>query len=249
MESTDDTTAFYDQLAPWYHLIYGDWHASIRQQAAALDGIIKDVWGDEVTTILDVACGIGTQALGLAALGYRVTGSDVSAGAIAVARREAALRGLDLPVSVADMRDAYRHHRRQFDLVLACDNAVPHLLTDADLRQAFQQFYACTRPGGGCLISVRDYANAERTGVQVKTYGLRSDGQTRYVPLQVWAFHDDGKIYDLTLYVIEDRGGTTCTTHVMRAQYYAVAIDRLIAWLRDAGFQQVQRLDGCFFQP
>ena len=56
---------FYDELAPFYHLIFPDWEASIRRQAEALDGVIRERWGDGRLSILDVACGIGTQALGL----------------------------------------------------------------------------------------------------------------------------------------------------------------------------------------
>src|SRR5437762_3383289 len=125
--------AFYDQLAPFYHLIYPDWPASIERQAAALQSIIREYWGERARTILDVACGVGTQTLGLAALGYAVTASDLSRAAIARAQREATQRGLAIDFSVADMRQAYTHHQKQFDLVLAGDNAVPHLLTDADL--------------------------------------------------------------------------------------------------------------------
>ena len=83
---------FYDQLAPFYHLIYADWEASITRQAAALDSIMQEFWGAETTTILDVACGIGTQTLGLAQLGYQVTASDLSRAAVARARWEAAAR-------------------------------------------------------------------------------------------------------------------------------------------------------------
>ena len=53
---------FYDQFTPFYHLIYPDWDASMTQQAAALDSIMQEFWGAEARTILDVACGIGTQA-------------------------------------------------------------------------------------------------------------------------------------------------------------------------------------------
>ena len=83
---------FYDELAPFYHLIFLDWEATIRQEAEALERVIRERWGDGRLSILDVACGIGTQALGLAALGHRVTASDISAGEIERARREAASR-------------------------------------------------------------------------------------------------------------------------------------------------------------
>lgn len=238
---------FYHQLAPFYHLIYPDWEVSIQQQAQALDRIIKEYWGQQIETILDVACGIGTQTLGLAQLGYCLTASDLSAAEIDRARQEAARRNLAIPFSVADMARAYEHHRRQFDLVIACDNAVPHLLTDDEILAAFRQFYHCTRPGGGCLVSVRDYDREERAGVQVKPSGLRFEGQTRYLLFQVWAF--EGLIYNLSMYFVEDRGGSDCLTHVMRTQYYAVSPDRLGQLLVSAGFRHVQRLDGAFFQP
>lgn len=240
-------TAFYDQLTPFYHLIYQDWGGSVKRQAAALDSIIQEIWGDAIHTILDVACGIGTQALGLARLGYRVTASDLSSSAIERARREAATRGLEIELSVADMREAYTYHQRQFDLVMACDNAIPHLLTDEEILHTFEQLYACVRPGGGCLISVRDYAAEDCSGIQVKPYGIRMAGQTRYLVFQVWEFR--GELYDLAMYFVEDQGGAHCTTHVMRATYYAVRIDRLIALMAQAGFQQVQRIDQRFFQP
>lgn len=238
---------FYDQLTPFYQLIYPNWETSMQQQAQTLTGIIRDLWGDRIETVLDVACGIGTQALGLAQHGFTVTASDLSPQAITRARQEAASRQLKLDFSVADMQIAFRHHRRQFDLVIACDNAVPHLLTDTDILTAFRQFYHCTRPGGGCLISVRDYARGERGGVQVKPYGLRQEGSRRYLVFQVWEFH--GEIYELAMYFVQDEGGVDCTTHVMRTHYYAVTIDKLMALLAQAGFEQVQRVDDRFFQP
>ena len=82
-----------------------------------LDGIIREEWGDNATAILDVSCGIGTQALGLAKLKYDVTASDLSPEAVERAKVEAHKRGITLSFSVADMRDAFKHHGRQFDVV------------------------------------------------------------------------------------------------------------------------------------
>jgi SAM-dependent methyltransferase len=239
--------AFYDELAPFYHLIFPDWEASIQRQAAALDGIIREHWGEGRLSILDVACGIGTQALGLAALGHAVTASDLSREAIERARIEARKRSLDVSFSVADMRCARAHHAGPFDLVIACDNSLPHLLTDEDLLAAFGQFFACARPGGGCLVTVRDYDREDRSGVQVKPYGVRVEGGTRYLVWQVWEFH--GPLYDLAMYFVEDQGGPTCATRVMRSRYYAVGTGRLLELMRQAGFVRVERLDGRFYQP
>src|SRR5690349_4319515 len=100
----------YDEIATVYHLIYPDWNAAIGQQAAALDTVIRAHVGPPPCSILDVSCGIGTQALGLAALGYAVTASDLSSGAVERARREAALRNLAIDFTVADMRRCAQVH-------------------------------------------------------------------------------------------------------------------------------------------
>ena len=95
---------FYDRMASLYHLIFPNWDESIERQAGQLAGIIHDRWGGGARTVLDVSCGIGTQALGLARRGFAVTASDLSAGAVARARDEARRRGLDIQFSVCDMR-------------------------------------------------------------------------------------------------------------------------------------------------
>jgi SAM-dependent methyltransferase len=106
----ESVTDFYDQLSPFYHLIYEDWDASIAWQAERLSRIIRAQWGEHVTSVPDVSCGIGTQALGLARLGFQVTASDLSPAAIARAQKEATARHLRIPFSVCDMREAFRHH-------------------------------------------------------------------------------------------------------------------------------------------
>lgn len=249
--STDSPESFYDALASDYHLIFADWDASMARQAAALNTIIEQTWGvGQGRTVLDAACGIGTQALGLAGLGYRVTGSDVSAQEIERAQREAAARSVELELVVADIRELpAAFPNRQFDVVLACDNAVPHLLSDADLLEAFRACYVCTRPGGGCLISVRDYAQEPGEGITIKPIGVRQEGDTRFVISQVWEYVSASPaIYELALYITGDTRGD-CTTRVMRSKYYAVTIPTLMTLMTRAGFKEVARIDRVFYQP
>ena len=157
-------------------------------------------------SVLDASCGIGTQAIGLARRGFAVTASDPPAGAVERAGAEARRRGVEIDLSVADMRSDHDHHRRQFDVVMSCDNSVPRLLTDDEILLALRRMHTCTRPGGGCLITVRDYDREERgTGI-VKHYGVREAGGVRHVIFQVWDF--DGEVYDLAMYlVVDDCGG------------------------------------------
>jgi len=239
---------FYDQMASLYHLIFPNWDESIERQAGQLTTVITERWGAGAKTILDVSCGIGTQSIGLAKRGLMVTASDLSAGAIARAKVEALRRAVEIDFSVCDMRAIQSHHQRQFDVVISCDNSITHLLSDDALLLALQQMYVCTRPGGGCLLTVRDYDREERGTGLVKPYGVREEGGKRYVIFQVWDFV--GQLYDLAMYfVVDDRTSQQLVTHVMRTQYNAVGTDHMLTLMRRAGFTRVERLDGCFYQP
>ncbi len=44
-----------------------------------------------------------------------------------------------------------------YDVVISCDNALPHLLTDENVAQAFRAMCSKLRPGGLLVITVRDY--------------------------------------------------------------------------------------------
>jgi SAM-dependent methyltransferase len=247
LKEITNTDEFYAGLTPLYHLIYPDWDKGMEHQAAMLDGLIREIWGDDTSSILDVSCGIGTQAIGLAKLGYKVTASDLSREEVERAKVEADRRELKLDISVADMRQAFNHHRCEFDLVISCDNSVPHLLTDEDILTAFEQLQRCTRPGGGCLITVRDYEKEDLSKRQVKPYGVREDNGVRWILFQVWDPY--GSTYNLTMYFVEDRGGAECRTYALRCSYYAIGIPKLMDLMLRAGFENVRRLDGKFFQP
>lgn len=242
-----DSRDFYARLTPLYHLIYPDWDTSMQRQAEMLDSIIRETWGTDMHSVLDVSCGIGTQTIGLAKLGYEVTASDLSPEEVERAKREAASRSLTIKFLAADMRECFIHHNRQFDVVISCDNSVPHLLTDEDILIAFKQFYQCARPGGGCIVSVRDYEKEDFSKQQVKPYGIREENGTRWLLWQMWDPH--GPTYDVTLYLVEDHGGSECRAQALRSTYYAVAIPTLMDLMRESGFEDVTRLDGRFFQP
>jgi SAM-dependent methyltransferase len=232
---------FYDELAPFYHLLFDDWDAGMERQGRQLAAIIRGNW-PHTSTVLDVTCGIGTQAIALAANGYRVTASDLSAGAIDRARSEAHKRGRDISFSVCDMLSAHSHHGSGFDLVISCDNALPHLLTDEAIRAALKQMLDCARPGGGCLVTIRDYEHEKRGKNILKPYGVHVEGGNRYVLFQIWDF--EGDIYNLALYVVkEDLNSKHVTAEAMHSRYYAISPATMKQLMHDVGFQNVKRVD------
>src|SRR5262245_39505184 len=98
-----DTAESYDKLAVHYHLIFENWETSMERQAATLSSVLHRSGLAATARILDCACGIGTQALGLAKLGFQVSGCDLSPLAVERARLEASQRGLNIQFSVVNM--------------------------------------------------------------------------------------------------------------------------------------------------
>jgi len=242
---SSSVSEFYDQIAERYHLIYPDWDASIRRQAGHLNSVIREFF-PSTSRILDVSCGIGTQALGLSEIGYQIVASDISPASCERARREADSRGLSIDIRVGDMRSISSDHK-DIDLIIACDNALPHLLDRSEILNTFQGFHSHLPNGGGCIISVRDYATIDFSEDRLVPYGIRTDGSKRWLLFQAW--HPDSPFYDLDLYFVEDTGGTRCDTFVSRSRYLAISISDLMDLMREAGFSEVVRLDERYFQP
>jgi SAM-dependent methyltransferase len=238
--------AFYDDLAPLYHLVYENWEESVTRQGTALASLIGEHWGAAARTVLDAAVGIGTQALGLLERGFRVTGSDLSVGAVTRARHEAVVRRLPFVSLVADFR-ALPVRSAAFDVVLLCDNSLPHLEREADIREALAECFRCVRRGGGCLISMRDYKSPPPTGtVEVRPYGERLWAGRRYHLRQVWTWR--GPRYDLS-FEITPADGAGAGAIVLKTSYLAIPVEQVAGLMRIVGFENVGRVDGRFFQP
>ena len=238
--------AFYDELAPLYHLIYGDWEASVARQGSALASLIDEHWGTSARTVHDAAVGIGTQALGLLALGFRVTGSDLSPAAVERAKREAAARQLPLACVVADFR-SLPIRSASVDVVIVCDNSLPHLETPSDIKTALGEWFRCARPGGGCLVSMRDYGSPPPPGtVEVLPYGERIGAGRRYDLRQVWTWR--GPRYDLS-FEITPAGSGEGSAMILQSSYLAIPVAEVAQLMIAVGFQGVRRVDGRFFQP
>ncbi len=219
----------------------------MRKQGEQLSALIQTEWS-QCKSVLDVSCGIGTQAIALAQRDYKLTASDLSSKEIDRAMQEALKREVDITFSVCDMRQAHAHHGSGFDVVISGDNSLPHLLSDEDLLLALRQMHACASIGGGCLITLRDYEREERGRNLVKPYGVRIENGKRYLLFQVWDF--EGCYYDLSFFSIEENLSTQeVKTHVMRSRYYAVSTTKLCDLMRQAGFENVRRIDGAFYQP
>ena len=101
--------------------------------------------------LLDCACGIGTQTLGLAGLGVDVEGTDISPVEVEWARRDASSLGLTARFRVDDTRTLSTSPIDRYGAVLCMDNSLPHLDSDAQIMAALQAMRKCLKSDGVLL--------------------------------------------------------------------------------------------------
>lgn len=231
----DTTMQFYDELADVYHLLFQDWRASVVRQGEVLGRLIRQKWGTGPAAILDCACGIGTQAIGLASQGHQVHATDISPHAVARALAEAASFNVKLTGHVADMRHL-DSVQGQFDLVIACDNALPHLLTDQDLLLAAQSVLEKLRPEGVFIASMRDYDTLLKERPQAEMPRVMNGPNARRVVFQVWDWVPDGTPRYMVHQFIVRQVAERWETMSFAAEYRALRRGELEDALREVGF-------------
>ena len=242
---------FYDQLASNYHLIFEDWEASIRRQATVLGPILERECGPAATVkVLDCACGIGTQALGLAKLGFQVTACDLSPLAVERTRSEAKERGLNVGAFVADMLDLTVLPDGEFDAVICMDNSLPHLESEEQLLQAATQMRRKLRPGGLFMASIRDYDSLVPEKPVVQGPNFYSDEKGRRIVHQVWDWLDDRR-YTFHLYITREIQDGWESQHYV-SNYRSIMRNELSHILEKSGFggcRWIRADESGFYQP
>ena len=232
------TQQFYDKLAGDYHLIFADWKKSVQRQGVILDKLIKKQGFHKPTKLLDCSCGIGTQVIGLALQGYTVQGTDLSPKSIARAKKEAMDFGLNIKFQPADFRKLARVIKDQFEIVITCDNSLPHLLTDKDLVLAIKNIYKTMKPNGLLIASIRDYDTLLKEKPTVTRPTLYGKGEGRYFSFQEWIWDDKKPIYSLNHFIIKMQKNNW-KTECRNSKYRAIKRAELTIILKAEGLSSI----------
>jgi glycine/sarcosine N-methyltransferase len=240
---------FYEALADHYHLIFDDWDSTIERQARILGPLLTSQTPVYPLKVLDCACGIGTQAIGFAAMGHRVVASDLSRAEVKRAQQEALRRSLNISFYVSDMTSLLEVAESEFDVVVAMDNALPHLNV-AQLGQAACAIASKLKPKGLFLASIRDYDKLILQRPTIQEPAFYGTHENRRIVHQVWDWIDDAR-YVVHLYITANSGQGWKTHHFV-SEYRCLLREELSDVLRNAGFEVVHWLmpsDSGFYQP
>ena len=244
----DITQSFYDNMASQYDKLFLDWEATTHEQAEILERIISEHGLDRDARVLDCACGIGTQAIGLAALGYDVTASDISDGELAEARVRAEKNNVRIRFEHVDFRTLSDVFDGDFDVVMAMDNALPHMLTSEDLASAIGSIVRQVRPGGIFIASIRDYDELLEKKPPSSPPYIHKTAEGQRVSFQTWEW--EGENYHLVQYIIDDEEMLQISK--FECEYYAVRKRELTDLLLANGFSGVSWKtpeESAFYQP
>ena len=242
------TQTFYDNLASSYDKLFLDWQATSREQAELLDRLFKDKGFDKTAHILDCACGIGTQAIGLAALGYKITASDISDGELDEAKKRAEKNCVQVSFAHADFCALSESFSNQFDIIIAMDNALPHMLTKADLERAVESITKQLISGGIFIASIRDYDALLKDKPPYSPPYIHSTGKGQRVSFQTWKWQ--GENYRLVQYIIDDEDDLKISK--FECEYRATRREELTELLTANGCSKVVWLfpeESGFYQP
>ena len=231
----DITQTFYDNMAAQYDKLFLNWQSTTQEQAVILDRIFREYGFDTTARVLDCACGIGTQAIGLAALGYPVTASDISEGELAEARERAAQNNVEIRFEQADFCALSETFSQPFDIVIAMDNALPHMLTQSALEAAIRSMTHQMAPGGLFVASIRDYDALLQDRPPYSPPYIHKTDKGQRVSFQTWTW--DGDHYQLVQYIIDDEN--TLQVSKFECEYRATRREELTDLLRACGCSEV----------
>ena len=153
------------------------------------------------------------------------------------ARTEAERFGVDVTFAVADFRDLGAVPG-DFDAVISCDNAVPHLLEPREVVLALGEMRGRLRDGGLVLITMRDFDQALKERPPIAP-PVVVDGRPRTVLVRLHDWDDAEPCYTVRYLVLtEHEDGWELDEHTTR--YRAITRDELTRAATGVGFYDVR---------
>jgi cyclopropane fatty-acyl-phospholipid synthase-like methyltransferase len=201
------------------------WEKMVPPEAIAADlrFIEKHAGAAPPARLLDVPCGAGRHALGLAARGYLVTGVDLSEDAVSRAAAAAGAAGLPARFVRGDMRDFAAGG--PFDAIICLGNSIGYFGPDG-MAAFFARLAAAARPDGRLILD--SHCCAESLFPIPDEREIAFDGgayRSRFA-------------YDASTSTLKTEAMLTLDgkSHRLRYAHFVVTSGALVRALRDAGF-------------
>ncbi|KAA9026375.1 class I SAM-dependent DNA methyltransferase [Niallia endozanthoxylica] len=172
---------------------YQEWLRFINRQASS--------YGVTGKNLLDLACGTGELSIQLAEEGYHVTGVDLSADMLAVAKEKAEKKGYSLFFVEQDMSEL--EGLDQFDIIgIFCDS-LNYLQTEREVVQTFERVCQHIKPEGLFLFDVHSI-NKINTLFIDQTYAYNGE-DVSYIWQCFEGEHPNSVEHELTFFQLDNQ--------------------------------------------
>jgi 2-polyprenyl-3-methyl-5-hydroxy-6-metoxy-1,4-benzoquinol methylase len=170
-----------------------------RHTESELNLIVQYCQLNAGSRVLDLGCGTGRHAIGLAARGLDVTGVDYVPEFIEAAQHNAQARAVIATFVNADCRD-YRAGS-EYDAVVCLYDVIGTYADMAENRRLIDSIYAHLRPGGLALVSVMNYELTERNA---KRFFSMKDNPNELLSLPASrTMEKTGNVFDSEYYMVD----------------------------------------------
>ena len=239
--TADAAAAFYDGLAAEYDAMTGF--------SARLGNARR--WAGEVVArlapaapVVDVATGTGLYAIAFAGLGFAVTGVDIAAEMLALARKNADAAGVKASWLQADMQSLAGRLARPAGLLVCLGNSLPHLTKPEELAAALGEFRNALAPGGTVVLQVLNYDQIMQGGERMVS--VDRQGDTEFV--RFYDFLPAAGLVRFNVLRLQWRGNEAAHTwqSVTLRAYTRTELEQALA---KAGFAEIAAYAGLSFKP
>jgi len=213
------TVQEYSRIARIYdlmmeHVDYPAWAAYIHRLICRWDSGAKDV--------LELACGTGTFAMELSALGYKMTCCDRSESMIDIAKNKSKRAGYPISYYVADMRAIPRN--RSYDVVLCLYDSMNYLLDLDEIVMLIKQVKTILKQGGIFIFDV----GTEKNSLDNFHQRYENDHEAKYSRLSRYLRDDHIQVNEVRMHL-----GNRIYTEVHRQKIYS--LDQIAQAINTAG--------------
>ncbi|WNB93455.1 class I SAM-dependent methyltransferase [Bacillus sp. NEB1478] len=180
--------------------------------------------------LLDVGCGTGSLSVLLGKEGYEVTGVDLSADMLTVAKEKADNENVALSLFQQDMREL--EGLGQFDIITILCDSLNYILTEEDVKKVFDSANQHLRPEGLLLFDVHSIHKIHHIFMG-NTFGSNDDHLS-----YIWQCYE-GELensveHDLSFFI---QSGDCYERYDELHTQRTFAVEKYTAWLEECNFQ------------
>ena len=157
-----------------------------------------------------------------------------------------------LDAGQADFSNLTSAFSETFDVVLSCDNSLPHLLTAQDLETALRSIHSVLGSSGLFIASARDYDKLLAAKPTATGPRLQNGPQGQSITFQIWEWSEESDTYLVRLFLMTRHASGDWQTREFCTRYRAFRRNELSSALESAGFSEIAWHDSAesgYFQP